>query len=398
MDLKKVFRKISDKLLNDFEISTEIKHNGSKGDMRENSLKKFLQEGRFPSKYDIRSGEIVTPQNNTTRQCDLIIYDRLEGVPLIYDESTQVYPIDTIYAVVEVKSKLSKDKLIEALENIKSIKSIVPNDTIINKKTPFMQIAYKRQLPGGFIFAYSLSGNSLDSLEKNLREWEAQNPPEYWPNFIIVLNEGVIYHMDKSFNKCYFNQNIHKNTYATRMHHEKDSFFYFYSVLLDLINNTHLVPPSLSVYFDLPKKMGKYNVKKHDRFIRINKGKDKKKDDKVRQLKYQFIDKIVVWCRKQGKMTLKELIIQQFGTIPHGMPKNQLDYLVYLYDPDNLPGLKLDQSFIKKDENGYPVFQEKSIANAIYIIVDDEDYYIPMFYIQKDDFEIIRGKSKEDIF
>jgi len=384
-------------LLADFDIASEINHNGSKGTYRENSLKKFLSDGRLPIKYGIGSGEIVSPANDVTNQCDLIIYDKFEGIPLIYDESTQVYPIDTIYGVIEVKSQLSKEKLVEALNNIKSIKSIVPNDYISRQTDPFIKTRYRRPKPCGLIFAYSLSNNSLDSLIKNLKEWESSNPPEYWPNLIVILNEGIIYHIDNKLKNCYSNDSITCESSPITIYHRGDSLFYFYSVLLDLINNIYLVPPSLNIYFNLPQKMGEYNVKNHDRFCKF--GKDKKvKEDKIFRLTYTFIDKVVKWCIKSGKLTNRELYIKQFGQLPHGCTEKELGYSVYLYNPDNLSGPKNINESFKRDEEGNMIATEKLLAPSTYIEVNGEVFYIPQIYIEKNDLEEIPGKKYEDLF
>jgi hypothetical protein len=51
MNTKNLFQKIGEKMRIDFEAAAEIEHNGSRGTMRENILKKFLSEGRLPPKY-----------------------------------------------------------------------------------------------------------------------------------------------------------------------------------------------------------------------------------------------------------------------------------------------------------------------------------------------------------
>ena len=232
MDIRKVFRGISKKLLTDFEISAQISHNGNIGDYRENALREFLQTGRLPKRYGIGNGEIVGHVSNVSRQSDLIVFDQFESIPLLYDNQVQVYPIDCIYGVIEVKSKLSKTKLLEGLENIKSVKELTPNDVVV-KKLLFMQQSYKRPKPFGFVFAYSLDGNSLDSLTENLKEWEKNTACEFWPNLIVVLGEGLIYHTKTGFDKRIASDTIDDSCKPTNLRFKEDTFFHFYSYLLD---------------------------------------------------------------------------------------------------------------------------------------------------------------------
>ena len=194
MDTRKVFRRLSQKMIEDFKISAEITHSGSKGVYRENALKDFLSDRRLPSRYGIGSGEIVGPARNVSRQSDLIVYDHLNGIALIYDEDTQVYPIECVAGTVEVKSTLNKTELINALENIKSVKELAPRESTTRQSLGIMSVSYPRPLPFGAVFAYQLGDNSLSSLVDNLRDWERSVAKEHWPNVVAILDTGLIQH------------------------------------------------------------------------------------------------------------------------------------------------------------------------------------------------------------
>ena len=47
METKNVFRRLSKKMIEDFSISAEISHHGSKGTYRENTLKNFFPKDAF---------------------------------------------------------------------------------------------------------------------------------------------------------------------------------------------------------------------------------------------------------------------------------------------------------------------------------------------------------------
>ena len=396
MDIQKVFRGISKKLLNDFEISAQINHNGNVGDYRENALREFLETGRLPKRLGIGNGEIVGHISNVSKQSDLIIFDQLDNIPLLFDSQVQVYPIDCVYGIIEVKSHLTKVKLIEALDNIKSVKELAPNDTV-RKEFMFLSQTYKRPKPFGFVFAYSLGGNSLSSLVENLKQWESNNPAEYWPNLIVVLGEGIIYHNKKgSFIKTISSDTITDDCYPSSVHHKDDSFFYLYSYLLDLCNNMELPKVQLAKFLDLPQKMGKYLVGNNDRMVRY--GKDGKVDTtKVYRLTEKFIDKIVTWCKSVGPMTNREMMLKQFGQIPVGTTENYLNQMVYLYNPDNLLGIHEVEDAITIDDKGKPVTKAGLIMPCGFVTVDDETYYYPYHYLTEDDSEPIPGRTFKDL-
>ena len=241
MNTKGVFRRLSNRMLEDFNISAEINHQGSRGTYRESTLKRFLADGRLPSRYGIGTSEIVGHVHNVSRQSDLIIYDQLNGISLIYDQNTQVFPIECVAGIVEVKSTLNKTKFLESLENIKSVKKLAPRETT-TKRMSGISVSYPRPIPFGAIFGYRLAGNSLDSLLDNLREWERDTPKEYWPNVVAVLDEGLIQHYGSGLRIAYINSDLREAAFPSAIHYRADSLFKFYSILIDLCSSTDLGP------------------------------------------------------------------------------------------------------------------------------------------------------------
>jgi len=322
----------------DFEASAEIKHSGSKGTFRENTLRTFLSEGRLPSKYGIGSGEIVGRVRDTSsRQCDVVIYDALNGVKLLYDESIQVFPIDCVYGIIEVKSGLSKTELIDSLEKIKIFKAMAPVGHVSQHLGGGFTMFHPRPHPFGLVFAYGLAGNSLDSLLKNLKEWEADTPAALWPNYVCVLEAGVIYHQGKVFEDCLDSDQITAKSWPFALSHKEDSLFKFYCALHDMCAHMQLGPVELTHYYDPPLQIGKYVV--HGREIEGNRMNSDELGGKIR-ITESAIHKVVTWCSANGPMLYGDVMQKRFGSVPAGMENMpQLNMEVFLYNPDNLPGL-----------------------------------------------------------
>lgn len=391
MDIKKVFRGISQKLQTDFEISAEINHQGNKGTYRESALREFLLSGRLPKRFGIGTGEIIGPMRNVSKQSDLVIYDQLDGMSLVYDDNIQIYPIESVFGVIEVKSKLSKVELIKSLENIKSVKSLCPHESVTKTTNSVMSMTYPRPKPFGVVFAYSLSSNSLESLLDNLREWEKENSKEFWPNLVVILGEGILYHYgDGMKNSSLFSNNeIAKAFGSSYLEYRKDTLFHFYSILIDLCSGTSLGPVNLKRYFDPAEQIGKYVVKNHDRIMRQG-------EDSLYRFSLDFIDKVVQFCKTHGKIKHRELFIRQMGCIPQGMDEDYLDYGVYHYDPDGLPGMHEVENPIDFSSGG-AVATQKMLQPSHWIEVDGETYYFSWCYAENDSIEEIVGSSHKDL-
>lgn len=386
MDTKKVFRGISRKMLEDFRISSEINHSGSKGVYRENALKNFLSEGRFPKRFAIGSGEIVSPAFNVSKQSDLIIFDQHNGYSLIYDENTQVYPVECVAGTIEVKSTLNKTEFIKSLNNIKSVKELgIKGKLAIPSMRKISEIV--QFVPFGAIFGYQLGQNSLESLEENLMEWKQSNPPEFWPNVIAVLDKGLIKHNKYgSFDEAITNQSLLEKTYSSGIHFEKDTLFQFYSVVMDLCNSRRFHRVNLSEYYDQSEIVGSLLVNGHDCIT-------KKEDENVYKLTEKFINKVYSICQQIGGITYEESLLQMFGEIPLGVDKEELPILVYIYNPGNLKGThEVDEKI--SAENGIP---DGLIVPYELLKINGETYFVPRHYISNNEVEIIKGKRKSDI-
>lgn len=391
MNIKKIYRNISDQFLLDFEKSSEINHNGNIGDYRESALKDFLENGRLPQRFGIGKGEIVSSVQGVSKQSDLIIYDKIEGLSFEGKDSLKVFPVESICGVVEVKSCLSKEKLLEGLENIKSVKKLARDGQIEDYKGGLV-ISTPRPKPFGIIFSYKLGGNSLDSLRKNLKEWEEQNIGEHYTNLIVVLNEGIITHINNNLKNCIYNENILTKMHSSYTRYEKDALFQFYSMLIDLCARSKAGKFDLMDYFDPAYLVDDLIVKNHNKFRQ--QPKDGSLDNKVYKFNDAFIHKVYEWCQKEGKITHEEYYKQCLGGVPQNCSKQNLNYLVFLYNPDKLPPNDNKYEFV----NGYPQKANTgTLSSGQYILINNEVYYIPANYFSDDIFEEETRLSIDDI-
>jgi hypothetical protein len=378
MNVQEVFRKIAAKLAADFALTAEVQHDGSKGTLREDALRNFLKD-RLPGICAIGSGEIVGPKNDTaSQQCDLIIYDRLRGIPLLYGESSQVYPIECVFGTIEVKSSLSKEKLLDGLEKIRSVKSLVPDETILHSPMPGFASATARPRPFGIVFAYRLAENSLKSLAENVAEWEANVPEHLWPNLVVVLGEGVIIHTAEKGQLVLTNENFAGGR-AIWLGYGEDSLFHAYAAILDMASNTRLGAPNIRRYYDLPKLLGRYSVKNHDRWVSTS-------TNKKMRLKESFVERIVTWCRERPKISRVEIMARQFGELPVGSEPSDYPGDAYFYDPEHLPGThQIENPWATQADQVTPLVRTQ--CPNWWIIVDGEHYTFAQAYMTADDLE-----------
>jgi hypothetical protein len=86
---------------------SNLKHNLTKGVLRECIVSDILSE-ILPSQFGIGSGIIVNGDGDQSNQTDIIIYDSRILSPFIQKYNLGLYPIESVIAAIEVKTRLSK--------------------------------------------------------------------------------------------------------------------------------------------------------------------------------------------------------------------------------------------------------------------------------------------------
>jgi len=101
-------------------FNRKLPHSGLVGSENEAAIATVLK-GFLPVKFGVeQNGIVIDRHGNTSRQCDIIIYDA-ERFPTYF---RKVYPIELIYGVIEVKTSMSKTEAELALQNLKSISDL----------------------------------------------------------------------------------------------------------------------------------------------------------------------------------------------------------------------------------------------------------------------------------
>ena len=215
--LQSVFRQINEIALVKAKASELIKHSLEKGLSNESILREILRS-TLPRNYGIGKGKVISPEGEMSSQCDIIIYDALNCPCLFVDENmNQVLPIEGVYAVVEVKTALTKSTMKVGFEGICSVKELVefPEDVSTNE---FIEIIP----PLGYLVCYE-DKRSLETIFENYvelnkryhRSYSSLSYSKRSPGFahhtheyflvehIVIINKGVVHYMYDGFPAMY---------------------------------------------------------------------------------------------------------------------------------------------------------------------------------------------------
>jgi hypothetical protein len=175
------FTRVANSLLADYEKTKSQQSSANIGFNREIICEEFLK-GSLPPRLSIRRGEIWDSSGNKTGQHELIIL-RDDAASLAIG-AADTYLAEGVFAVIEGKSELTKEKLREALEQLKAVRAL----SLSRPTQRVLQSLFTLFGPLCCIFAYE--GATLETILSEVEEPQNANVVD----LICVLTRGAIIH------------------------------------------------------------------------------------------------------------------------------------------------------------------------------------------------------------
>jgi hypothetical protein len=179
-------------------FNRKLPHTGLVGSENEQALGSLLRDF-LPTRYGIEVNGLVIDRNgNSSKQADIIIYDATRPKFL-----RKVFPVEIVYAVIEVKTSMGASDASSAMENLKSVNRLDFRPAL----TPYWHTRTEEQKlhhspPTGYIFAYRTNCEAFEIFAQwfpwdflnhgqRLRD-QAPTHPEIRMLRVVALDQGII--------------------------------------------------------------------------------------------------------------------------------------------------------------------------------------------------------------
>lgn len=172
-----------------------IHHAGDRGMEREDILEQFLAP-LLPQQFGIGRGEIRAANGKWSKQEDLIIYDRMTCPRLFVGTRSQIFPVESVAAVIEVKTSLGTKEIQEASTNISKVRSLVKTGSATHIRPGAISFGPPTPIFGA-VFTFKL-GVSRDTFRKRWDEAQSVLPTGQRINLTCVLGDIIISHIDRT--------------------------------------------------------------------------------------------------------------------------------------------------------------------------------------------------------
>jgi len=103
--------------------SNLFSHMGDRGEFREQIVDRFLRPF-LPPYYGLAPGEVFSSDGQQSAQVDIVVYDTVFSTVLFRTGTRFLFPAESIFGTIEVKSDLSRSELDKACANIASVKTL----------------------------------------------------------------------------------------------------------------------------------------------------------------------------------------------------------------------------------------------------------------------------------
>lgn len=122
--LNEIYEAINTRFLTELGAAqSALRHPTMKGETTEDQWIELLST-HLPARYRVGQGQIIDHHGAVSQQIDVVIYDRTY-TPLLYSQQgAQYIPVESVYAVFEVKQNLTKAHITYAQDKVGSVRAL----------------------------------------------------------------------------------------------------------------------------------------------------------------------------------------------------------------------------------------------------------------------------------
>jgi hypothetical protein len=191
--MNKHYSGLTTRMLSEIEtISNSMTHQGEKGHNNELVLAAFLNK-HLPKRYCVSTGKVIAADGQESGQVDLIIHDRLTTPAFVEARAWSLVPVESVYAVLSVKTTLNKEELRDSLESISKVRALPRTAAIRYDSDHMVSLREEDTLrPRGFAFAFKSSWAAPESAETAFRDLLPEFDDSLRPNAVCALDQCLI--------------------------------------------------------------------------------------------------------------------------------------------------------------------------------------------------------------
>jgi len=157
-------------------------HALSAGQNREDLVGNFLRE-YLPKSFGIDTGLILSCEGEFSKQADLVIVDQLHNAPLFPSSTNKLWLVESVYALIEVKTDLTPSNLQDSLEKCVKFKRLKRN---------FQEVPQLPRISESLFVLWAFNGPSNQTIKENITNAIKEMNIDEQPDFIIIPDQLLV--------------------------------------------------------------------------------------------------------------------------------------------------------------------------------------------------------------
>jgi hypothetical protein len=176
------------------QITTELKgrsdrirlgfstHRPTAGENREGIVVDFLRD-YLPRVFGVDSGLILSRSGEVSNQADIVVVDQSCNAPLYPFTTKRLWLVESVYALIEVKTTLSRDEITDAVKKCRRFKTL-PRD--------FATVPALPKIPYSLFVLWAFESPSPKIAKENILSSLRDVPYSEQPDFIVVPDSILV--------------------------------------------------------------------------------------------------------------------------------------------------------------------------------------------------------------
>jgi hypothetical protein len=156
-------------------------HRLSAGENREDLVADFLHN-HLPRKFGVSSGMVVSHDGLFSNQADLVVVDEQNNAPLYAAARNKLWPVEAVYALIEVKTTLHPAELTDAIAKGRRFKAL---------KRRFCEAGQVQRIHDSLFVIWAFDSAAPSTVKANLVAALAGVPRLEQPDLIVVPDRFV---------------------------------------------------------------------------------------------------------------------------------------------------------------------------------------------------------------
>lgn len=156
-------------------------HRLSAGENREDLVSDFLS-GHLPKRFGVSSGLVISHDGVFSNQADLVVVDELNNAPLYAASKNKLWPVEAVYALIEVKTTLGPRDLSDAIAKCRKFKTL---------QRKFCSAGQVQRISDSLFVLWAFDSANSSTVKANLIDALAGVPRSEQPDFVIALDHMV---------------------------------------------------------------------------------------------------------------------------------------------------------------------------------------------------------------